>query len=111
MWRAARCVAWRARTGFVEPVPVVRVDDKDERVGVAAVVAPEGPNFLLAAHVPHRHLQVAVLEALRVEPDRRRGRDVLVELQPVEDGGLARAIEAEHEDAHVAIQQERAEDF
>ena len=47
--------------------PVVAVHNEDEPLGVLEVVAPQGPDFVLAAHVPHREADVLVLNRLNIE--------------------------------------------
>ena len=87
--RRASCAASRAPPGGGPWIGGVH--DDDHRVGVLEVVAPERPDFVLPTNVPHRHLQVLVLDLLDVEADRRDGRDQLVELQLVEHAVLPAA--------------------
>jgi hypothetical protein len=44
--------------------PVVRVDDEDDALRVLVVVAPERPDLVLPADVPHREGDVLVLDRL-----------------------------------------------
>mgnify|MGYP001344254594 CR=1 FL=1 len=91
-------------------VAVVRVDHEDDALRVLVVVAPERADLVLAADVPHGERDVLVLDSLHVEANRGNRRDNLAELQLVEDGGLAGGVEADHEDAHVLLSEELAED-
>mmetsp|Transcript_104587 Transcript_104587/g.253871 ORF Transcript_104587/g.253871 Transcript_104587/m.253871 type:complete len:230 (+) Transcript_104587:108-797(+) len=84
-------------------VAVVAVDHVDEAVGALVVVAPEGPDLVLAADVPHRERDVLVLDGLDVEADRGDGGDHLTQLQLVQDGGLASGIQTDHQDAHLLL--------
>lgn len=75
-------------------LPIVRVHHEDEALCVLEVVAPQRPNLVLAAHVPHREADVFVLHRLHVEADGRNGRDDFAEFEFVEDRGLAGGVEA-----------------
>ena len=68
-------------------------------------------DLVLASDVPHGERDVLVLDGLDVEADRRDGCDDLPELQLVQDGGLTGGVEADHEDAHVLLAEELAEDL
>mmetsp|Transcript_37923 Transcript_37923/g.88757 ORF Transcript_37923/g.88757 Transcript_37923/m.88757 type:complete len:225 (-) Transcript_37923:6-680(-) len=92
-------------------VTIVRIDDEDDALRVLVVVAPERADLVLASHVPHGERDVLVLDSLDVEANGRDGRDDLAELQLVQDGGLARSVEADHEDAHILLAEELAEDL
>ncbi len=48
-------------------IPIVRVDHKDESLCVLEVVAPEGSDLVLTADIPHRKVDVLVLDSLDVE--------------------------------------------
>ena len=74
----------------------------------ARVRAPERADLVLAADVPDGHVEVAVLHTLDVEADRRHGRDLLAQLELVQDGCLAGGVEADHEDADVLLAEELA---
>ena len=50
------------------------------------VVSPQRPDLVLAPHIPDVELGVLVCDGLDVEADGGDGRDVLVELELVEDG-------------------------
>jgi hypothetical protein len=55
-------------------------------------------------------LDVIVLHCLHVEPDRWDCGDDLPHLQPIEYGGLAGIVEAEDQDAGLAVAEERREE-
>lgn len=67
----------------------------------AKVVPPQGPDLVLTANVPDIKFDVFVGNSLDVEADGGDGGDVLAELELVEDGGLARGVETQHEQAHL----------
>ena len=80
-------------------------------VAAARTVAPERADLVLAADVPDGERDVLVLDRLHVEANGRdRGHD-LAELELVQDGGLAGGVEADHQDAHVLLAEELAEDL
>lgn len=71
---------------------------------------PKRANFVLSANVPHVEFDILVREGLDVESDGWDGRHGLIELELVQDGGLARGIEAQHQNAHFLGPEEFAED-
>lgn len=62
---------------------------------------PQRPNLILSTHIPHIELDILVRDRLDVEAHRRDGGDVLVQLQFVEDGRLARGVESQHQQTHL----------
>lgn len=97
--------------GLCDTLAVVRVDHKDEALGVLEVVAPERADLVLAAHIPHGEVDVLVLDCLDVEADGGDGGHDLTELELVEDGGLTGGVETDHEDSHVLLTEELAEEL
>mmetsp|Transcript_123679 Transcript_123679/g.346365 ORF Transcript_123679/g.346365 Transcript_123679/m.346365 type:complete len:267 (+) Transcript_123679:81-881(+) len=97
--------------GVLDSVAVAAVDHVDQPVCALVIVAPQLPDLVLAAHVPHGEAQVLVLHRLDVEADGRDGRHDLAELELVQDRGLARCIEADHEDAHLLLTHEALPDL
>ena len=95
----------------VNTVTVIGVNNKYESLRVGVIVAPEGADLVLAADVPHGERDVLVLDGLDVEADGRDGGHDLAQLELVQDGGLAGRVEADHEDAHVLLAEELAEDL
>ena len=73
--------------------------------------APERAELVLAADVPHGERDVLVLHGLDVEANGGDGRDDLAQLELVEDGRLAGGVEADHQDAHILLAEELAEDL
>ena len=53
--------------GLDDAVAVVAVDDEDDALRVLEVVAPQRPDLVLPAHVPHRELDVLVFDCFYVE--------------------------------------------
>eukprot|EP00327_Prymnesium_parvum_P018964 CAMPEP_0113240970 /NCGR_PEP_ID=MMETSP0008_2-20120614/6546_1 /TAXON_ID=97485 /ORGANISM="Prymnesium parvum" /LENGTH=245 /DNA_ID=CAMNT_0000088345 /DNA_START=136 /DNA_END=874 /DNA_ORIENTATION=- /assembly_acc=CAM_ASM_000153 len=94
---------------LADAVAIVGVHDEDDALRVLVVVAPQGPDLVLPAHVPHGEGDVLVLNRLHVEADRGDGGDDLAKLELVENGGLARGVKAHHEDAHILLAEELAE--
>ena len=89
--------------GLLQPVHVHRVHHVDDAVGAAAVRLPQGPQLLLAPHVPEVAADalgraVAQLDLLGVEADRRDRVDELVEFESVQDGGLPGRVQPQHHD-------------
>jgi hypothetical protein len=95
------------RLGVLYTVAVVAIHDKYNAVGVLVVVAPQRAELVLTTDIPHGELQVLVLQRLNVEADGWDGRHDLAELQLVEDGRLTSGIEADHEDAHLLLSEQR----
>jgi len=79
---------------------VVGVDDEDETLRVLVVVSPEQSDLVLTTDIPHVERDVLVVDGLHVEANRGDGVDDLAELHLVEDGGLARGVETNHQDSH-----------
>ena len=52
---------------FIDALPVGAVDDVNQAVGVGEVVAPQGPELLLASDVPDGEEDIFVLDLLDVE--------------------------------------------
>ena len=60
---------------------------------------------------PDSERDVLVLDSLDVEANRGDGGHDLAELELVEDGGLAGGVEADHQDAHILLAEELAEEL
>lgn len=88
---------------LVDTVSVRAVHHEDEALRPRVVVPPEGPDLVLAAHVPHVELNVLVGDGLHVEAHGGDGGDRLAQLQFVEDGGLAGRVQAQHQDPHLLV--------
>lgn len=88
-------------------VPVVTIHYEDNTVRVLVVVAPQRAEFVLATNVPHGELQVLVLKRLHIEANGWYRRHNLTQFQLVKNGGLTRGIEADHEDAHLLLSEQR----
>lgn len=54
---------------LVNSFPILAVDDEDETLSAGVVMSPQGPNFVLTAHVPHVELDILVCYCLDVESD------------------------------------------
>jgi hypothetical protein len=81
--------------GLDHALAIIRVDDKDETLGVLEVVAPQRPDLVLTADVPHREADVFVFHSLDVEANCRNGRDNLAELEFVENCRFTGRIETD----------------
>jgi hypothetical protein len=76
-------------------VLIVGIHHEDQTLGVLAVVAPQRPDLVPAADVPHGERDLLVLHRLHVETDSRdRGHD-LAQLQLVQDGGPTGTVETD----------------
>lgn len=73
------------------------VHHENETLGTRVVMAPEGTDLVLAADVPDVELDVSEGDRLDVEADRGNGGDMVLQLELVQDGGLAGGVETEHE--------------
>ena len=71
--------------GLVYPRSVVGVNDKNQALSAREVMPPQRPNLVLSTHIPHIELDILVRDRLDVEADCRDRRDILVELELVED--------------------------
>jgi len=98
-------------TRLAHAVAIVGVNDEDDTLRVLVVVAPERTDLVLAADVPHSEGDVLVLDGLDVEANGGDGGHDLAKLELVQDGGLASRIEADHEDAHILLAEELAEEL
>ena len=92
--------------GLVDTVAIGGVDNEDEAFRVLVVVLPHDADLVLPSHVPDVELRVLELDGLDVEADGGDGLDDLAQFQLEEDGGLARGVEAEHQDPHLALLEE-----
>ena len=63
---------------LLQPLAVVRVDDKDEALRAGEVVPPQRADAVLTAHVPNAEAPALVLPRLDVEVHRRDRRHVLL---------------------------------
>ena len=50
-----------------DTVAIVAVDDEDDALGVLEVMPPQRSDLVLATNIPHRELNVLVLDSLDVE--------------------------------------------
>ena len=64
-----------------------------------------------ARRTPHGEADVLVLDSLDVEADRGDGGDNLAKLELVQDGGLASRVKPDHQDAHILLAEQLAEDL
>ena len=77
-------------------VAIGGVNDEDEGIVVLVVVPPQLPQSVLSPHVPDGEGDVLVTDGLHVKPYGGNGVHVLAQLQAVQDGCLARCVQAEH---------------
>lgn len=70
---------------LLDSVAVVGVDDEDQTLGTAEVVAPEGSDLVLSAYVPYVEFGVLVCHGLDVETHCWDCGYVLVEFELVEN--------------------------
>lgn len=89
--------------GLVDPVPVGAVHHKDQALRARVVMSPEGPDLVLAAHVPHVELDVLVGDGFHVEPHRGDGGDRLSQFQLVQDGGFPGSVKSKHQYSHLLV--------
>ena len=81
---------------------VGRVDDKGDRVRLCVVRGPVAAHRRRAALIPHlEERRVLQAERADVEAERRQHGARIVAGEAREDGGLARAVEAEEDDVAV----------
>eukprot|EP00891_Asterochloris_glomerata_P004315 jgi/Astpho2/4315/Aster-x1212 len=59
--------------GLPDSVAVIAVHDEDEPLGVLEVVPPQGPDFVLASHIPDCEADVLVLHCLHIEANGHQG--------------------------------------
>ena len=78
---------------------------------VGADAQPEGGRVRSARRTPHGEANVLVLNRLDVEANRRDGGDNLAKLELVEDGGLTGGVETDHQNAHILLAEELAEEL
>ena len=54
-------------TGLDDTVAIVGVNNEDDTLGVLEVMAPQRTDLVLSTDIPHRELNVLVLDRLNVE--------------------------------------------
>ena len=54
---------------FINPLPILTIDDEDETLSACVIVPPQRSNLILSADVPHVELYVLVGHGLNVETD------------------------------------------
>lgn len=74
---------------------------------MARAVPPQASNAVLPTDVPHREAYVLVFDRLDVEADGGQGLHQLSQLHLVEDGCLARRVQAHHHDALLRVKREQ----
>eukprot|EP00435_Cladocopium_sp_Y103_P048707 s1291_g14.t1 len=87
----------------LDTIAVVAVNNVDQSIGTLIVMAPERPDLVLASHVPHGKGQVLVLHCLDVETDGWDCSDDLTQLQLVQNGGLTRSVQTDHQNPHLLL--------
>lgn len=89
--------------GLDDTVTIVAVDDEDDALGVLKVMSPQGTDLVLATDIPHRELNVLVLDGLDVETDGGNGCDDFTKLELVQNGGFTSGIETNHQNSHLLL--------
>lgn len=64
------------RARLLEPRPILRIHDEDERIGRLHIMLPQLPYSALPPDIPHDQAVLVVLDLFRDEPDRRDGVDL-----------------------------------
>jgi hypothetical protein len=72
---------------------------------------PERPNLILSPHIPNIKLNILIRHRLHVEPNRRNGSDVLVQLQLVQYRRLPRGVQTQHQQSHLLGPEDLAHHF
>jgi len=98
-------------TGLANTIAIVGIHDKDDALRVLEVVTPQGTDLVLAPDIPNGEGDILVFNGLNVETDGGDGGDNLTELELIEDCGLARSVQPDHEDAHLLLAKEALEQF
>jgi hypothetical protein len=63
-------------------------------------MSPQRSDLILSTHIPNIELDIFIRDGLHVESHRRNRRDILIQLQLVENRRLARSVETQHQKAH-----------
>lgn len=89
--------------GLLQPVNIHRVHNINDPICASAVGLPQGPQLLLAPHVPEMTADalrgtVTELDLLSVEPDRGNSVDKFIEFESVKDCGLPSRVQTQHDD-------------
>ena len=90
------------------PIPIVAVNNEDQRLRVHEVVAPQRADLVLASNVPHCEVDILVFDCFDVEAYGRNGRDVFAELKLVQDSGFTGRVQADHEYADIFLSADKA---
>jgi hypothetical protein len=89
--------------GVLEPEFIGAVNYPDDAVGLFEVVAPVGADGLLSADVPHVELVGLVLQRLDIEAEGGRDLVDVLAVELLDDGGLARVVQAQHQQSHLLL--------
>mmetsp|Transcript_13931 Transcript_13931/g.23200 ORF Transcript_13931/g.23200 Transcript_13931/m.23200 type:complete len:200 (+) Transcript_13931:326-925(+) len=87
----------------VDAIRVVRIDNKDQTLGILVVVAPKRADLILTSDVPNGEGDVLVLNGLDVKTNGWNSGNNFTELQFVKDGCLSCCIETDHENSHLFL--------
>lgn len=97
--------------GLVYPVPVGAVHHEYKALGAGVVMAPQRTDLILTSDIPHVKFNILVGDGLDVEADCGDGIDALAQLELVEDRGLARGVQPEHQNPHLLVPEHLGEDL
>ena len=84
-------------SGLSDAITICTVNDEDETLRVVEVVLPECSQSVLTTDIPAVELEILVGELLNIEANCWNCLNCFVELQLVEDCGLACGVETEHQ--------------
>lgn len=94
---------------LVHAVPVCAVHHKDEALRTRVVVSPQWPDLVLPAHIPNIEFDVLIGYCLDIEADCGDSSDRMAQFELVQDGGLARRVQAKHQDADLFVSKDLAQ--
>lgn len=72
-------------SGLVYSRAIIRVNDKDQALGAGEVVSPKRSDLVLTTNIPNVEFHILVCDGLDVESDGRDSRDILPQLEFVQD--------------------------
>jgi len=90
-------------------ISIVRINNENQSLGVLEIMSPQWTDFVLTADIPDGEGDVFVLDGFHVEADGGNGGDDLAQLELVQHGGLAGGVQADHQDAHLLLAEQRVE--
>ena len=82
---------------LVQALQITAIDHENQRIRSVVVVVPQASDFILASDIPHRHVELLVLNVLDIESHRWNASDAFGKFQRIQQRSLTSGIESEEE--------------